>query len=764
MGAARAEDQAGPRGGITLLRAKITGMDCGSCALTIEDGLKQLPGAKRVSVDFTTETLELEGEVTREQVARRLRQLGYRLAGPDDGAAHAAVLPAAGSFLTYFLADPQQRVAMGAAVAVLLAVLLAMTPWALAHHVLTLILAITVVAVGAPIFSKGLRALLFSRRVSIDLLMTLAALGALLIGEAGEAATVVLLFTFGEGLERFSAARARDSLKSLMSLQPETATVIGSHAGAHGEAHAGEHDHGPEEAHEHMKVVRAEELAPGDLILVKPGERIAADGVVTSGESSVNQAAVTGESIPAARGPGDAVLAGTVNGEGALRVEVTRAAKDSTVARIARLVEQAQAQRSPAERFIDRFARWYTPAVVALAILVVAVPVLFWGGSLLNPADGSRGWLYRGLALLIIACPCALVISIPVTVVSSLTRLAHLGVLVKGGEQLDKLAEIRTVAFDKTGTLTRGRPSVTAVQARGCVHEPLPPMCESCDDVVALAASVEGSSEHPIAHAILEWARARGLMHRYPPAAAIVAAAGRGVTGQLQGVSVSVGTAALMSARGAGAGVQQFATLTESRRTVMLVARDAAVVGAIGVEDSVREETPQVLAALRRIVPSLRTAMLTGDNERVARDVAERVGQVDEVRAQLLPADKLAAIEQLRRSHGPVAMVGDGINDAPALARADIGIAMGGAGSAQAMETADVVLMQDDLKRLPSTLSVAQRNRRIVKQNIALSLGLKLAVLALAIPGLATLWLAVLADVGTTVLVTLNGMRMLKAD
>jgi Cd2+/Zn2+-exporting ATPase len=219
-----------------------------------------------------------------------------------------------------------------------------------------------------------------------------------------------------------------------------------------------------------------------------------------------------------------------------------------------------------------------------------------------------------------------------------------------------------------------------------------------------------------------------------------------------------------MSARGAGAGVQQFATLTESRRTVMLVARDAAVVGAIGVEDSVREETPQVLAALRRIVPSLRTAMLTGDNERVARDVAERVGQVDEVRAQLLPADKLAAIEQLRRSHGPVAMVGDGINDAPALARADIGIAMGGAGSAQAMETADVVLMQDDLKRLPSTLSVAQRNRRIVKQNIALSLGLKLAVLALAIPGLATLWLAVLADVGTTVLVTLNGMRMLKAD
>jgi len=357
------------------------------------------------------------------------------------------------------------------------------------------------------------------------------------------------------------------------------------------------------------------------------------------------------------------------------------------------------------------------------------------------------------------------VISIPVTVVSSLTRLARLGVLVKGGEQLDRLAEIRAIAFDKTGTLTRGRPSVTAVQARGCAHEPLPPEpCEGCDEVLALAASVERGSEHPIAHAIMESARERGLVHRYPQAAAIVAAAGRGVTGQVQGSAVAVGTEALMNARGAASGAVEFVGLTQSRRTVMLVARDAAVVGAIGVEDSVRDETAGVLAALRRTLPALRTAMLTGDNERVARDVAQRVGEVDEVRAELLPGDKLSAIEQLRREHGPVAMVGDGINDAPALARADVGIAMGGAGSAQAMETADVVLMQDDLKRLPATLTIARRNRMIVKQNIALSLGLKLAFLALAIPGLATLWLAVVADVGTTVLVTLNGMRMLRAE
>jgi Cd2+/Zn2+-exporting ATPase len=750
-------------------------MDCGSCALSIEDGLRQLPGVRRVRVDFTTETLEIEGKVARQEVERRLRQLGYALAeGPalESAGTSAAAEPVSGGFLRFFLADGQQRVAVAAAVAVVIASVAAgAVPTTALQQMRFVALAAAVIIVGAPIFTKGVRALVFSRRVTIDLLMTLAALGALLIGEAGEAATVVLLFTFGEGLERFSAARARDSLRSLMALQPQTATLLRRHAGAahdhgdHGDHEGTAHDHHErdEEAHVHTEVVAADQLVPGDMILVRAGERVAADGVVRAGESSVNQAAVTGESIPVVRAVGDAVLAGTVNGEAALEVEVTRPAADSTVARIARLITQAQAQRSPAEAFIDRFARWYTPAVVALAVLVVAVPVLLAGGTLLNGADGSHGWLYRGLALLIIACPCALVISIPVTVVSSLTRLARSGVLVKGGEQLDRLAEIRAIAFDKTGTLTLGRPSITAVQARGCAHEPLPePPCESCDDVIALAASVERGSQHPIAHAIMESARTRGLAHRYPPAAAIVAAAGRGISGLLQGSAVVVGTQALISARGATSGAGEFDGLTQSRRTVMLVARDSAVVGAIGVEDSLRDETRNVLAALRGSVPGLHTAMLTGDNERVARDVAQRVGQVDEVRAGLLPADKLTAIEQLRRDHGPIAMVGDGINDAPALARADVGIAMGGAGSAQAMETADVVLMQDDLTRLPATLAIARRNRTIVKQNIALSLGLKLAFLALAIPGLATLWLAVLADVGTTVLVTLNGMRMLR--
>lgn len=731
-----------------VLRAKITGMDCGSCALTIEDGLRHLPGALRVAVDFTTEILEVEGDVATEAVERRLRQLGYGLATPEP--VRAETMPERAGFMRFFVTQPHQRLAVIAGAACIVAAIMARVtsaaPAASTGWLLRLVLIATVALVGAPIFIKGARALLFSRRVNIDLLMTLAAIGALFIGAAGEAAAVVVLFTLGEGLEGYSATRARDSLRSLLSLQPQTATLLEQHDG-----------------HAHTRQVPAATLAVGHVILVRPGERIAADGIVKSGRSSVNQAAVTGESIPVEKTIGDAVLSGTVNSEGALEVEVTREASDSTVARIARLVEQAQARRSPAERVVDRFARWYTPAVVVLAALVVAIPVLLFSQPLLTAPGAAEGWLYRGLALLIVACPCALVISIPVTVVSSLTRLARLGVLVKGGEQLDRLAAIRTVAFDKTGTLTLGRPSVTGIQGSACEHEPqADTSCGSCDDVIALAASVERSSEHPIAHAIVESARERGLQHRYPPASDVVAATGRGVVGEIAGSKVAVGTAALMQDHGAGAEPPAFSGFNLESETVMMVARDSRIVGAIGVQDSLRPESRSVLEELQQSMPYLRTAMLSGDSERTAQAVAARLGSVDEVRAGLLPADKLAAVGELQRSHGPVAMVGDGINDAPALARADVGIAMGG-GTGQAMETADVVLMQDDLARLPVALRVARRNRAVVRQNIALSLGLKLAFLALTIPGLATLWLAVVADVGATVLVTLNGMRMLRA-
>ncbi len=773
------------------LRARIAGMDCGSCAHTLEDGLRKLPGVLDARVDFTSQVLVVKGVVSQERVQHRVQQLGYRLLADEPQSNSTSQRS---GYLSFAWSQPQQRRAL-AGCAITLAVLLSghFGSFGLTAGQVSGVLAALTLLVGAPIALKGLRALLFSRRVTIDLLMAVAALGALLIGEVGEAATVVMLFTLGEGLEGFSASRARDSLRSLMALQPDEATLL-RRSGTdddrdHGHEHHHEHDHDHDSGDDHghgydhdhgqhhhgqhaggddhahpAGTVRAGDLAPGDVILVRPGERIAADGVIRAGSSSVNEAAVTGESIPVLKEPGDTVMAGTVNAEGALEVEVTTRTSDSTVARIACLVEQAQAQRAPAERFIDRFARWYTPAVIVLAVLVVALPVLLFSQPLLDE-QGARGWLYRGLTLLIVACPCALIISIPVTVVSSLTRLARMGVLVKGGEHLDRLPDIRAVAFDKTGTLTHGRPKVTAIQAPDCSHElHTQPDCAGCDNVIALAAAVERGSEHPIAYAIMQTAQARGLDARYPAAESITAVAGRGVTGSLHGSRIAVGTDALLVEQGADADRTEFRALRESSRTVMTVAIGSEVMGAIGVEDPVRDESRAALGELRAMHPPVRTVMLTGDNSRVAAHVALSVGAVDEVRAGLLPAGKLAAIEEIRRAFGPVAMVGDGINDAPALASADVGIAMGAAGTAQAMETADVVLMQDDLHRVPTALRIARQSRSVVKQNIALSLGLKLAFLALVIPGWTTLWLAVVADVGATMLVTLNGMRMLRAQ
>jgi Cd2+/Zn2+-exporting ATPase len=486
------------------------------------------------------------------------------------------------------------------------------------------------------------------------------------------------------------------------------------------------------------------------------------DGIVISGGSAVNQAPVTGESVPVAKSPGDEVFAGTVNGEAVLEIEAQREAADSTISRIVRLVEQAQAQRSPAERFVDRFAHWYTPAVVTIAALVAVVPPLLFSGRFLDPPGGPHGWLYRGLALLIVACPCALVISTPVTVVSALTALARQGVLVKGGAFLDALARVRVFAFDKTGTLTEGSPVV--VQTRTPTCEPGQATCDACDDMLALATTVERRSEHPVARAIMAEAGVRALMHRYGPAGSVQALAGRGVRGDIDGAQVTVGSHALYHEGGNGCYAlhDQIGDAEAQGQTVVLVDRDGVLQGFIGVADAPRPTTGAALRALKDADPRVHIAMLTGDNTAVAQHVAGQIGAVDDVRADLLPADKLDAIRELQAAYGPVAMVGDGVNDAPALALASVGVAMGGAGTAQAMETADIVLMQDDLTRLPDALRASRRTQRIVSQNIAFSLAIKLVFLLLVLPGWATLWMAVFADMGASLLVTLNGMRMLK--
>jgi Cd2+/Zn2+-exporting ATPase len=507
-----------------------------------------------------------------------------------------------------------------------------------------------------------------------------------------------------------------------------------------------------------------DDIRVGDVMVVRPGERIAMDGVVTSGESAVNQAPITGESMPAEKFTGDEVYAGSINGSGALDVRVTRLARDNTLARIVHLVEEAQVQKAPAQQVVDRFARYYTPAVIAGAILIAAAPTLlsFVGIATVTPLEG----FYRALVLLVISCPCALVISTPVSIVAAIGNAARRGILVKGGASLEVAGSVNVVAFDKTGTLTAGRPVVTDVISLND---------QSADNILALAAAIESRTDHPLASAIMHEARHR----RVTPLAVeqVEALPGLGAKGIVNGTTYFIGSVRLFaddaSATGAprssmGAGASERAAIPDSvaarleqlqrqGKTAMLVGRDGEPVGLIAVADQARAMSAAAVAGLRR-VGIRRIVMLTGDNAETARTVANELG-VDEFRAQLLPEDKVAAIGELLAEYGRVAMVGDGVNDAPALATATIGIAI--AATDTALETADIGLMSDDLTQLPFIIALSRHTVSVIRQNIAASLLTKAAFLALGFLGLATLWMAVAADMGTSLLVTLNGMRLL---
>ena len=750
-------------------------MDCADCARTLEKGVGRLDGVEEVQVDFTTEIMHGRGNVSLDVIAAKVDHLGYGIA--TKGEASKVALPDARGikgFFRFLVSQPHSAVALGAAAVLLAAFILSLVSSSpqIIRGVDSLFLVITAI-VTYPLAKKGLRSLFQARRVTIDLLMTIAVLGAIIIGATGEAVTVALLFTLGEALEGYSAERSRESLRSLLALQPTEATVMRPHYESHnGEVRSGEYlnheGHAPARedeghVHYHRRTVPVEDVGIGEIVIVRPGERIPVDGRISQGTSSINQAPVTGESVPVERSVDDDVFAGTINGEGTLEIDVTRLASDSTISQIVRLVEQAQAQRSPAENFIDQFAAWYTPAVVGMAIAMLLVATLLFGQPLLETEQG-HGWLYRALALLIIACPCALVISIPVTVVSSLTRLVQLGVLVKGGARLNELSQAKVFAFDKTGTLTRGQPVITGMQTMECGHEAdLGGECPSCDEMLALASSVESGSEHPLAHAVLREARHRQVMNQYPLASSITADKGGGISGRLNGEIISVGRRDLFNTEPSRNDVAKLMiALGDGKKSTMIVTRDDNVLGGICVEDTPREESSDALNRLREMDPDVYIVMLTGDHSKPAETLASLIGGIDEVHSELRPADKMGVVKDLREKYGRVAMIGDGINDAPALASADIGIAMGGSGTAQAMETADVVLMQDNLTLLTSAVRIGRKTRQVLRQNIALSLALKGVVLALVIPGLATLWMAVFADVGATLLVTLNGMRMLR--
>lgn len=705
----------------------VKGMDCAHCAETLEHGIAKLDGVSGVRVDFMANRIIIDGEASYDSLRQRAQTLGsYDLIDSTTPTEATMPLPTGlRGFAVYLLREQPTRFALAGGTVSLLALIVSLV-LTLPPLAIDLLYIVGTAIAAYPIARSGINNLRINHTFNINMLMTIAAVGAIIIGETSEAAVVVFLYAIGEALEGFTADRARDSIRAIADLAPPTAHKL------HGN---------------HAHTVPIESLAVGDHVLVKPSERVPMDGVVISGQSAVNQAPITGESLPIDKGAGETVYAGSINGDGALTVEVTQLAQDNTLSRIIQLVEDAQNVRAPSQRRIDRFAAVYTPAMVVAALLVMSVPPLFFGQPFLESDGTTHGWLYRALAMLMVACPCALVISTPVAVVSAITNAARRGVLIKGGLHLESLGRVRAIAFDKTGTLTQGKPQVAEVATLDSRYPQ--------DKVLAYAAAIESQSTHPLAQAIVQHAG-----DDIPAATDVTSITGRGLRGVVDGVTVTVGSHRLFDERipHNSALCAQISAAEGTGRTVVMVAFNAAVVGYVTLADAPREESADIVQQLQR--GGLKTIMLTGDNAATAQAISHAVG-VDETYPELLPQDKTEAIGAMRALHGRVAMVGDGVNDTPALAAASVGVAMGGAGSAQAIETADIVLMQDDLRQLPFTFGLSRFTTGIITQNIVLSVAVKLGFAALAVMGMTSLWLAIVADVGMLVLVTLNGLRPL---
>lgn len=693
----------------------IQGITCLDCAQKFEQTVKSLKGVSHASLNAITGKLSVEGAVDLKTLQALGKEEGYTvtLAAANDGEGAAteerkidwalfrAVLSGLGLVMGYgaeYLGGSLSASLPAYGMAVLLG--------------------------GWGNFKKAAFALPRGN-FNMAVLMSVAVIGAMLIGQYEEGATVAFLFSISEMLESWTMDKARRSIRQLMDLAPKTARIF--RAGKEIE-------------------VPVESVCAGEVMIILPGEKISLDGIVIKGESAVNQAAITGESIPAEKSFGAEVYAGTLNTTGALEVRITKRVQDTTLAKIIHMVESAQGSRAPSQVFVEKFAAVYTPIVMVLALGIVLVPPLAFGYE-------WSPWIYRGLALLVVACPCALVVSTPVAVVSAISNAARQGVLIKGGIHLEEMSALNAIAFDKTGTLTQGEPAVTDVIATGIVTE---------DQLLSTVADLEARSEHPLAEAAVKAAKARG--HQVHPVEDFTALPGRGAQGTLCGDMVYIGNSRLF--REMGLSIESLEStlekLQQQGKTAMLVGTKAAVWGVIAVADAVRDGSAATLAALKQ-AGIQRTVMLTGDNERTARSIAEQVG-ADEVRAELLPQDKVSAIRELLGKYGKVAMVGDGINDAPALALSSVGVAMGGAGADAALETADIALMADDIGKLPFILRLSKMTLGIIRQNIGFSLLIKTVAVLAVFPGWLTLWLAILADMGASLIVTLNSLRLLRVE
>jgi Cd2+/Zn2+-exporting ATPase len=707
-------------------RYRVTGMDCAACGNKVDTAIRRLPGVEDVAVSVSAGTVKVshaEG-FDGTAVVKQVRNLGYGAeptmgrtpdsheADGHDHQSHTHNDPSEAALPWWQTRKARLTAACGAALVA--AYIIGHLLPSLERPAFLAALAIGLV----PVAWRAVTAARFGTPFSIETLMSIAAIGAVFIGAEEEAATVVLLFLVGEMLEGVAAGRARASIQGLSALVPKTALL---------------------QTNGLTSEVPAESLAVGATILVRPGDRIPADGSVVEGTGEVDEAPVTGESVPKRKAVGDPVFAGTVNGGSVLRVMVTAAASDNTIARVVRLVEEAQESKSPTERFIDRFSKIYTPAVLAVGALVAVVPPLALGGE-------WNEWIYKGLAILLIGCPCALVISTPAAIAAGLSAGARRGLLMKGGAVLESLGRITAIAFDKTGTLTAGKPVVTDIVVGS----------RTGSQVLSLAAALEKGSSHPLAVAILD--RAKIDKVPTPPSFDANAVPGEGIEGGVGGERVFLGSPQAAARRAAISADQQdaIAALNAGGKTVSVVVVGGSVAGFIAMRDEARPDAVAGLASLK--ASGIRTVMLTGDNRRTAEAVGAGLGM--EVRAELLPQDKQRIVRELQAEGFKVAKVGDGINDAPALAAADVGIAMGG-GTDVALETADAAVLHGRVQDIPDMIALSKSVMGNIRTNIAIALGLKTVFLVTTVVGITGLWPAILADTGATVLVTANAMRLL---
>jgi Zn2+/Cd2+-exporting ATPase len=691
---------------------RISGMDCGDCAAKLERRLAAVPGIRAVAVSFAVGKLTITHALGGSEIERLVQQAGFV-------AVKAEKLRRRPAAKTSLWRTPRTLATLASGMLLALATALDWSATAAGYADYLFGLAATIGGFHAARSGLyGLRSLSFDMNV----LMTAAVLGAAAIGEWHEGAMVAFLFSLGNTLQNYTLDKTRNSIRALMELAPPEATVR----------------RGTGEVR-----LPVEEIAVGDVIIVKPGERIAMDGIIRSGASAINEATITGESVPAEKTEGDTVYAGTLLEHGALEITVTKSADDSTLARITHLVEEAQAGKAPSQQFVDVFAKYYTPLVLMAAGGVMFLPWLIFG-------QPFSPWFYNGLVLLVISCPCALVISTPVSIVAAIGNASRHGVLIKGGAHLEQMSTIQAIAFDKTGTLTQGRPEVTDIIAGADATE---------TELLSKAAAVETWSEHPLAKAIVQ--RATGISP-LPTAAQFKALVGRGARAEINGKAVFIGNLRLFDELGIDSSQfrQSVQTLEQEGKTVMLLGEEDRILGLLAAADAIREESRGTIQELRK-AGMKHVTMLTGDNRRVAGAIAGRM-KLDSYYSDLLPEDKVATVKQLTEIFKKVVMVGDGVNDAPALATASVGIAMGVAGSDVALETADIALMTDDLSKLSYLVRLSRKTVAIIRQNIVFSISVKIIFLLALGLGMSSLWLAVFADMGASLLVTLNGMRLMR--